>query len=855
MAGRTADVEARGQPEDPRHALMRPRPPLPHKSGPVPGCRYDGAGAPAAAPPPPVCVGGMTNLEGTAGQAATGSAGPEPVVAWLPAEEREAVVAARRPPPRPPGARRRRRTPASNYLATVMVAAAGLSGAATVGSATGAPIIDRMLRGGLAAAVTAAAVTAPTWAILVLAGGAAGLGWTGGPLAAGCGTASLALAVVLAWKEDVDRHLLKAASAALATAALLRVPGGVLGATAAAFGALALLTVLTGLRRGHRRWRRRAALAAAAVVGLGAVASVLGVLAGLEARSSFERSSTRVATALSAAQAGDGPQAAASARAATADLGQARSAVGAWWVRPAWAVPVVGAHLRAAERVAGSAGPAVEAAAASADALRLDVLRPESGRLDLDRIAAAAPQLDRLNATLDTAARGAAQARSPWLVAPLQTRLQRYDTELAEVTVTAHRAQLAVRSLPALLGRDRPTRWLIAVANPAETRELGGFFGDYVVMVADRGALRLERSGSVAELGASLGGRDLQGVDLPERFRSQKPELYWQNVTGYPDLPTVATAARSLWDQVAPGSPLDGVGYVDPHGLAALLRLTGPVTAPAPLGTLTADNAAQLLLVDQYALFSAQGQRKDALNDASRSIFSVLSTLPLPAPSVVGAALSPAVRGGHLAATSFSAEGQELFDEVGASGRLPVSDGGDLASLRTTNLVENKLDAHLRRSVRYQAVIDPAGRQVRATATIEMRSDATTTLPDYVAANRRGLPKATNLLEVAWYSGLRLEGIEVDGRPVTATSDRERGWWTHSTAVQVPAGGATTVTLRLAGPLAGTRPYRLAVAPQAASTDDRYAVEVVGARGWVPGPFLQPAPGRRSDLLVPMRRR
>ena len=735
-----------------------------------------------------------------------------------------------------------------------MVAAAGLSGVATVGSATGAPTIDRMLRGGLAAAVTAAAMTAPTWAILVLAGGAAGLGWTGGPLAAGCGTASLALAVVLAWKEDVDRHLLKAASAALATAALLRVPGGVLGATAAASGALALLTVLTGLRRGRRRWRRRAALAAAAVVGLGAVATVLGVLAGLDARSSFERSSSQVAAALSAAQAGDAPQAAASARAATADLRRARSAVGAWWARPAWAVPVVGAHLRAAERVAGSAGPAVEAAAASADALRLDVLRPESGRLDLDRIAAAAPELDRLNATLDTAERGAAQARSPWLAAPLQTRLQRYDTELAGVSVTAHRAQLAVRSLPALLGRDRPTRWLIAVASPAETRELGGFFGEYVVMVADRGALRLERSGSVAELGTSVGGRNLQGVDLPDRFRSQKPELFWQNVTGYPDLPTVAITARSLWDQVAPGSPLDGVGYIDPHGLAALLRITGPVTAP-PLGTLTADNAAQLLLVDQYALFTAQVQRKDALNDASRSIFNALSTLPLPAPSVVGAALSPAVRGGHLAATSFSAEGQELFDQVGASGRLPVSDGGDLASLRTTNLAENKLDAHLRRSVRYQAVVDPADRQVRATATIELRSDATTTLPDYVAANRRGLPKATNLLEVAWYSGLPLEAIEVDGRPVTATSDRERGWWTHSTTVAVPAGGATTVTLRLAGPLTGTRPYRLAVDPQAASTDDRYAVEVVGAGGWVPGPFLQPTPGRRSDLLVPMRRR
>ncbi|HEV8115381.1 MAG TPA: hypothetical protein VGP53_04015, partial [Acidimicrobiales bacterium] len=291
----------------------------------------------------------------------------------------------------------------------------------------------------------------------------------------------------------------------------------------------------------------------------------------------------------------------------------------------------------------------------------------------------------------------------------------------------------------------------------------------------------------------------------------------------------------------------------DPHGLAALLRLTGPVDAP-PIGSVTAENAAQLLLVDQYAQFDERDARKDALQAVAAATFTRLSTAPLPAPGDVGAALGAAARGGHLIAASFSAEGQALFDQIGAAGRLPVADGGDLASLRTTNLAANKLDAHVRRSVRYQAVVDPGSGQVEATATIELRNDATADLPDYAAGNSRGLPKGTNLLEVGWYSGLRLQAVEVDGRAVATTSDRERGWWTHSTTVELPPDSTTTVVIRLAGGLEATGPYRLAVAPQAAAGDDVYAIEVVGVGPWVTGPVPQLQPGRPATLNVPFRR-
>jgi len=735
------------------------------------------------------------------------------------------------------------------------VAAAGLSGMATAGSATGLPAADRLLRGGLAAAVAAAAPVAPTWAVVVLSTGAAALGLNAGLLGAASGLAALVLSVVLALTERVDRHLLKAGAGALSATALLRVSGGRVGLSAAAAALLAGVVLVTGLRSAPRRWRRWGRVAAMGVLGVAGVGAVLGAMAGLGARASFERAGGETGKALLAARAGDAPSAAASARSAAGDLHDARSGLRAWWARPAWAVPIVGAHLRAGDEVAASAGPAVEAAAASAEALRLDVLRPEAGRLDLGRVAAAEPDLARLNAALHAAQRGARRARSPWLVATLEHRLDRYEAELASVTTDSDRALLAVQAIPRLLGAERPTRWFVAVGNPAESRDLGGCVCEYAVVIAERGAIRLERSGTVDQIGASKPGRTLSGTDLPERYLGQHPEVFWQNLGGYPDLPTVASAARVLWDQLAPGAPLDGVAYVDPDGLAAILKLTGPVTAPAPLGQMTSENAAQLLLEDQYSRFSESAERKDALHEAAAAAFSALAAAPLQGPAAVGAALAPAVQGGHLAVVSFDAVGQRLFDEIGASGRFPPSDGGDLASLRTSNLVENKLDAHLRRSVRYEAVVDPGAHRVEATATIELRNSGTVDLPDYVAANRKGLAKGTNVLAVAWYSGLAVEAVEVDGRAVPTTSYHERGWWTHTVTVTLPPASVVNVVFRLAGELAATSPYRLAVAPQAAVRDDRYTVAVMGSDGWEASPATAPTPGRRTDLVVPIRSR
>lgn len=111
--------------------------------------------------------------------------------------------------------------------------------------------------------------------------------------------------------------------------------------------------------------------------------------------------------------------------------------------------------------------------------------------------------------------RGAGWLRSgwPWLAAPFQQRLDRYDAQLAEVTATGDRALLAVRTLPALLGRDRPTRWFVAVANPAEGRATAA--GD-LARTGSNGSTSLVRAAGVL-----IGGGGLLLLASRRRRRTQ----------------------------------------------------------------------------------------------------------------------------------------------------------------------------------------------------------------------------------------------------------------------------------------------------------------------------------------------
>ena len=149
-----------------------------------------------------------------------------------------------------------------------------------------------------------------------------------------------------------------------------------------------------------------------------------------------------------------------------------------------------------------------------------------------------------------------------------------------------------------MLGGEGARRYFISFVNPAEARFQGGFIGSYGVLLAEHGKVTLERSGPIEDLSDAPGfdSRSLSGPALYlQRYGRFQPARFLQNLTASPDLPDNAAAIAKLYPQ-AGGTAVQGVISVDPEGLGALLKLTGPITVPGRTEPLTADTAAPYLL-------------------------------------------------------------------------------------------------------------------------------------------------------------------------------------------------------------------------------------------------------------------
>ena len=172
-------------------------------------------------------------------------------------------------------------------------------------------------------------------------------------------------------------------------------------------------------------------------------------------------------------------------------------------------------------------------------------------------------------------------------------------------------AQL-VQAAPSLLGGDGVRHYFIAFMTPAESRGLDGLDRRLRRATADQGHLTLTRSGDIGQLNAAMprGGGHLTGpADYLARYGRFLPQDdRFQDVSYAPDLPTVADVIQQLYPQVG-GSSIDGVLALDPYGLAALIRLTGPIEVPG-LGKLTSANTANELLEGQYSEISRKASRR-----------------------------------------------------------------------------------------------------------------------------------------------------------------------------------------------------------------------------------------------------
>jgi hypothetical protein len=386
-------------------------------------------------------------------------------------------------------------------------------------------------------------------------------------------------------------------------------------------------------------------LGVAILVGLAALAATVGLLAAL-ALSNGELRAADKATKLGLQDfdRGDTVAAAAQLNNAANHLAKARDRLEAWWAKPAAFVPLVSQHRQLAEDLARAGASSARDAAQAAGSIQLDALSVAGGKVDLNTVQALQAPLQELTLSLERLDHVVAGPPSPWIVAPVQKMLRTAHGRVDQAHTEAKNAAAVAAAAPAMLGGNGARHYLfVFTTKPGQAGPYGAIDG-YAEVAFDHGAASVVKAGR---------GKDLQG--------NPADAAAWDQAGKATDVATAARSMAAIYQRQGAKVPIDGVVVTDPEGVAALLRLSGPVT---PLGgqQVEADG-----LVTSLAA-APDNIRGDLLALVASSATQRLVTAQLPAASQIGKIVSTAVDDGHVAMWAARPDEQALLTQLGADG-------------------------------------------------------------------------------------------------------------------------------------------------------------------------------------------
>ncbi len=747
--------------------------------------------------------------------------------------------------------------------AGLIVVAALLAGMFTDAAPTGLAGPDAFWRGALAVVVVFAASAARPWALVWLTGAVAATAAAGGSTLLLGVAVALVVAAAVHLLGDEPVPLLPTAVGVGAALCLLDLPSvGPDGSTALIVVVAVVPLVVSGWRWcSTRTWRivRRTAIGASVLGGLGLF--VFAVSAALAWRAGGRAVGESTAW-IAAAKSGDQAGAVAHLREAADAFDEGTRSVSASWTTPARMLPGLGRYLDAVATVSSAGSELTLASKAATESASIDNLRPRQGKFDLAVMQRAKGPLADTIATARRVAPKVSGIDNTWLIAPVRDRIEEFSSKVDQAIEEGDLALAALDVAPSLLGGQGTRHYFVLFTTPSESRELGGFLGNFGELTVTDGKIELSRTGRTnvlnaglteaqvrAKLAAQGGGRiaeaprspelapDLVAGQLPgqfpERFVAYDPGRFWNNITGTPDLPTVARAVADLYPQSGGERPIDGVIYVDPFAIEALLQLTGPITVEGMEQPIDSTNAASFLLRDQYLTIGDVGERADLLERVSRETFDRLTKGDLAGPRTFADALGPMVAQRHLAFWSLRPTDQPFLDRVGISGRFPAA-SPDLVAVTQSNDNPGKADALWHRELRYEAAYDAASGRTVSELRVTLYNDIPSApaelakLPDYVVGNLRGFPRGTNRTFLSAYTPLNLDRLTVGGTVTPSESYNEYGVRRFGAFIEVPAGAKVEVVFQLSGTLKLDGGYGLTAWSPPLATPDRLSI-VVGS--------------------------
>jgi hypothetical protein len=172
-------------------------------------------------------------------------------------------------------------------------------------------------------------------------------------------------------------------------------------------------------------------------------------------------------------------------------------------------------------------------------------------------------------------------------------------------------------------------------------------------------------------------------------------------------MPTVGRIITQLYEQTT-GDRIDGVIAADPLAVAEILKVAGPIQAG---GTwMDADNVAEETLVRAYVRYEADNNaRRQFLDDIARASFAAFQRALTTKPVELIRNLATAAQGRHVQAYVADPAGQRVVASLGLSGSAVAPATGDYLMPVGINAGGNKLDAFLRRTVRWRVRLDEEG--------------------------------------------------------------------------------------------------------------------------------------------------
>ena len=519
----------------------------------------------------------------------------------------------------------------------------------------------------------------------------------------------------------------------------------------------------------------------------------------------------------------------------------AEQRLGRWPLRQLGALPLVGRDVRVARAVAASATATVRATRQVVTALQpVQTRAPTKASIE-----GAAAALLALHGTLEQDLERV-RATRPLVTASTKDR---YLEAASSASAGAERAGQGLKLAAGLYGPPGTARWFLAFQNPAELRGTGGLIGEYGIVESSPTGPKLVKVDHYSDLNE----RTNEGVALSDALAARY-ERYaigqdWSAVNIPPDMPTVGRLITELYRQTT-GDRIDGVIAADPLAVAQILRVTGPIQAGGIW--MDADNVADETLVQAYVRYEADnGARRRFLEELARSSFQAFRRGLASEPFQLVRNLGTAAHGRHVQVFVADPAGQQSVAGLGLSGSAAAPKTGDYLMPVGINAGGNKLDAFLRRTVRWRVRLTPDGAASTSARFILANDGPASGLPRYIIGPydsdfRAGQNEQIATLYVA--GGYGFTKATVDGRPTGAEAQADFGGLALTQQVGVQAKSTVILGYELSRAAAAERlgngrlRYRLLLRPQATVRPDQARIVVEAPSGWR---FDQAAPGSR----------